>query len=202
MPLKKEQPTRKEKFTLLYFGVIARRRGVFFVLEQLKKLVKEHPQLHLKLIGPVDKAERDDFEKLIQDSTLQSQITYTPWILVEDLPKHANECDIALSPLEDNPQHNSGVANKVFQYMSLGIPLLVSDCKPQQKIIEENSCGWVYKANDAESFREALEAAQNHPDLLSMGQNGRKAILEKYNTQKAGQGLVNYYQNEAKNYEA
>lgn len=202
MPIASTTMPSNDRFTLFYFGVIARRRGIFFVIEQLKKLVAEFPQLHLKIIGPVDKAERETFMQLIQAPELQSHINYTPWIKVEELPQYTNEVDLALSPLENNPQHNSGVANKVFQYMALELPLLVSDCTPQKKLVEANNCGWVYQANNAKSFRSAVKSAIESSDLYQKGKNGRKAILEKYNTLQTGSALVDYYNTERKIYEA
>lgn len=188
-------------FTLFYFGVIAQRRGIYFVLEQMHELVRLHHNINLILIGPVDKAEKQFFNSLINNPLIKKHITYIPWIKVDELPEYSRKAKLALSPLDNNPQHNSGVANKVFQYMSLEIPLLVSNCIPQQKIIEEYNCGWFYEAGNGNSFQKAVIAAKNSPHLRIKGKNGRKAILEKYNTFTAGEELINYYLKEKGNNE-
>ncbi|MDZ7764217.1 MAG: hypothetical protein U5K00_07280 [Melioribacteraceae bacterium] len=39
---------------LFYFGVIAKRRGIFTLFDAMNKLVDNYPQIKLLLIGPVD----------------------------------------------------------------------------------------------------------------------------------------------------
>ena len=41
-----------------------------------------------------------------------------------------------------NEQHESGVANKIFQYMWAGKPLIVSNCLPQQRMQSRQSWHW------------------------------------------------------------
>ena len=73
-------------------------------------------------------------------------------------------------------------------------PLIVSDCKPQQKIILEEECGLVFKSNDSEDLAEKICLLYNNEKLRKeMGINGKKAIENKYNIQFAGKNLVNLY---------
>ncbi len=181
-------------FILFYFGVISQRRGVFTVIDALEKLIKEIPAIKLLLIGPADKAEKEKFLKTINTPKLKRHITWYPWKDIRLLPSYINISDICLSPIVKNDQHESGVANKVFQYMIFERPLIVSDCKPQTKIVNEEQCGLVFKSEDAGDLAQKIIILYQNKDMrIQMGENGKKAVEEKYNTKNFGKNLVNLY---------
>jgi len=181
---------KNNRLVLFYFGIISRRRGIITTIEALKNLLPASPNIHLLLIGPVDKAEKAEFDQLISDRSVKEHITYFPWKGIEELPSYLSCSDICLSPLLRNPQHDSGVANKIFQYMLFEKPLLVSDCLPQKEIIEETSCGRYFRNNDADDMAKVIKEMLSSPeDLILMGKRGRKAVIEKYNTVVQGEAI-------------
>jgi glycosyltransferase involved in cell wall biosynthesis len=74
-------------------------------------------------------------------------------------------------------------------------PVVVSNCRPQAKIVEEEKCGLVFESENPEDLASkiALLAGDNHL-RNRMGLNGQKAVLEKYNTEKMGRRLISLYQ--------
>ena len=181
-------------FILFYFGVISQRRGVFTVIEALDKLKDKVPAIKLLLIGPADKAEKEKFLKTINTPKLKKHITWFPWKNIRLLPSYINISDICLSPIVKNDQHESGVANKVFQYMLFERPLIVSDCKPQTKIVTEEQCGLVFKSENAEDLSQKVITLYQKKEMrIKMGKKGKKAVEEKYNTKNFGKNLVNLY---------
>jgi glycosyltransferase involved in cell wall biosynthesis len=108
------------------------------------------------------------------------RLHYIPWINSTDFPGYLAICDICLAPFHRNPQHESGVANKIYDYMLGSKPVIVSDCKPQQHLIEKYSCGLSF--SNSEEFRMAIIRLLNDEPLRKeMGLNGKNAILEDYN---------------------
>ncbi|MGC9374815.1 MAG: glycosyltransferase family 4 protein [Bacteroidales bacterium] len=189
---------KNDDFILFYFGVISQRRGIFTVIEALKKIIKDIPSVKLLLIGPADKAEKEKFLKTIHHTNLKKHITWYPWKDISLLPSYIHCSDVCLSPIVKNDQHESGVANKVFQYMLFERPLVVSDCKPQAKIISEEQCGLVFKSGDTEDLaQKVITLYQNKEMRIKMGENGKKAVEKKYNTQNYVKNLVNLYYRES-----
>ena len=76
-------------------------------------------------------------------------INHIPWIDLSELPSYLNSIDICVCPLIKNAQHESGIANKIFQYLFGAKAIIASDCLPQQQLIESFNCGLVY-ANEYE----------------------------------------------------
>lgn len=145
-------------------------------------------------IGPVDKGDAELFNAYLKDPQLKDQIIYFKWKDLSEFPSFVHQSAVGLSPLIKNPQHDSGIANKVFQYMLFERPVLVSDCTPQLELVEETGCGVVFKNQDPEDFIKKVLYLYNHPEeCKQMGEKGKKAILEKYNMTAAGKELDKLY---------
>jgi len=130
--------------------------------------------------------------KLITMDPIHDQIHYIPWVDFSELWKYLVISDICIAPFHKNPQHESGVANKVYDYMLGGKPLIVSDCLPQKHLVEKYKCGLVYR--DAEEMREAIiRLLQDNELRLKMGKNGYKAVMEELNTDRVKDRLILLY---------
>lgn len=168
--------------TLFYFGVVAKRRGIIDILPWIIEMIEAGSKFHTLIIGPVDKADKSEFESYINHSSLQKYLTYISWADVKYLPAYLKKITIGLAPFQVNPQHDSGVANKLFQYMYGEIPILATKCKAQQDLIESSECGLVYATK--EEFKQALDRLLNDQSLRNrLGANGKKKLVELYQKQ-------------------
>lgn len=163
-----------------YFGVIGQRRGIFETLEAFQKVVQQNAKCKLLLIGPIDAADKESFHHLSSGLIKAGKMLYEPWINLSDLPLYLNFVDVGLAPFIKNPQHESGIANKIFQYMFGEIPILASNCKPQQDLLTKENAGLIF-SNPKEQEKLILKTAQDENLRKIMGQNGLKAVKEKYN---------------------
>ncbi len=175
-----EKPFSNGYPILLYYGVIAERRGIFETLDVFSGLIKNNHNVNLLLIGPLDKQDRKLFYKLISSDQFKGRLIHIPWINSSDFPGYLAISDICLAPLRKNPQHESGIANKIYDYMLGGKPLVVSDCAPQKNLVEKYKCGIVF--SDKNQFSEAIALLLNDETMRkSMGHNGQFAIANSYN---------------------
>ena len=193
----KNRKTIKNPFSqnysiIIYYGVIAERRGVFDALRVFKNLAEEKYPINFLLIGPVDKKDKSQFLEMINAESVKEQIHYIPWIDSGDLFSYLDICDICLAPFHKNPQHESGIANKIFDYMLAGKPLVVSNCKPQQELVQKHKCGLVF--GNMVQFRDAIITLIDSNELrISMGKNGYEAIINNYHTGIIKDKLLSLY---------
>lgn len=182
-------------FLLFYFGVIAERRGIFTSIEALRMLVQQGLDIKLLLIGRVDKSDQARLDDYLNDPVLKEALIHYPWKDIQYLPSYVHVSDVCLSPIFRNDQHESGVANKIFQYMLFGRPLLVSDCFPQKQIVTEEACGLSFESDNAADMAAKVVTLLKNPDVRKqMGENGKQAVRNKYNIEVAGQALVRMYE--------
>jgi glycosyltransferase involved in cell wall biosynthesis len=185
-------PFKNDYPVVLYYGVIAERRGIFDALTVFTELVQKSFQINFLLIGPVDKKDRLRFNSMISNKDIADRIHYVPWIDFSQFWSWLDICDICIAPFHKNPQHESGVANKVFDYMLGKKPVIVSDCAPQKKLIEEYNCGLVF--SDQTGLEKALKKLCEDSLLRkTMGENGNRVILNEYNTLKFKDSLLKLF---------
>jgi Glycosyltransferase len=183
----------KQGFPIIfYYGVIAERRGIFDALGVFINLVKEGYQVNFLLIGPVDKKDKPLFSELTGSVLLADRIHYIPWIESKEFPDYLRICDICIAPFHKNPQHESGVANKIYDYMLGGKPVIASNCKPQQNLIEKHNCGLIFE--NIKEFQNAIIRLINDKQLREkMGENGKKTIMKEYHTEIVKENLIQIY---------
>ncbi|MGV8815025.1 MAG: glycosyltransferase family 4 protein [Gelidibacter sp.] len=180
-----------EQPTLFYFGVVAKRRGIIDLLPWIIQLLENGNKFHTLIIGPIDKADKNQFYTSINHPLLKQHLTYIPWADVKYLPAYLKKITIGLAPFEVNAQHDSGVANKLFQYMYGEIPILATKCKAQQELIETSACGLLYDTQ--EEFNTALKRLIENESLRqTLGANGKIKLLELYRN-KADRAFLEIY---------
>jgi glycosyltransferase involved in cell wall biosynthesis len=71
---------------------------------------------------------------------------------------------------------------KLFEFMAAGLPVICSDYRLWKKIIEENNCGICIDPNNIDEIAKSIRYILDNPEeAKKMGENGRKAVVEKYN---------------------
>ena len=188
----KTKPKTNNRITLFYFGIIGQRRGIFTLLSVFQKALEMGLKIDLLFIGPIDKSDKKSFVKLITKPSLKDYVNYIPWIDLSELPSYLYNIDICVCPLVKNAQHESGIANKIFQYLFGAKPIIASNCLPQQQLIERYNCGLVY--DNEEEFLASIEILVKDKSLRKkMGENGKKMLYHNYDNKKQNNTLTQIF---------
>ncbi len=192
--LRGNEVEKKNSFLIVYFGGVAIRRGIITAIEAVFKLRNQGEDIKLLLIGPVDTPERALFNRYFSAPGYKDALIYVPWIDLSQLPSFLSQADVGISPIIKSEQHDTTIANKMFQYSLFGKPIIVSNCEPQIRIIETDKSGLIFKSEDTNDLIEKILILKNNPDEAKiMGENGRNAVLTKYNLVAASDELINLY---------
>ncbi len=93
------------------------------------------------------------------------------------------------------PNHINAQPNKMFEYMSAGIPVIASHFPLWKEIIEGNNCGICVNTLNVNEIANAINWIIDNPgQAKQMGENGRKAVEEKYNWEQEGIKLLRIYE--------
>lgn len=80
------------------------------------------------------------------------------------------------------PNHIDAQPNKMFEYMSAGVPVIASHFPLWREIVEGNDCGLCVDPLDPAAIARAIDYLVTHPkEAERMGRNGQRAVQEKYN---------------------
>lgn len=135
---------------------------------------------------------------------LREQVIRLPgWKCVEELGQ-LNRKEVArifalakagLVLLHPAPNHTDAQPNKMFEYMSAGLPLIGSHFPLWREIIEGNECGICVDPLDPGAIAKAVTWIMEHPvEAARLGENGRRAVREKYNWEAEGKILLAIYE--------
>ncbi len=92
------------------------------------------------------------------------------------------------------PNHIDAQPNKLFEYMSVGLPVIASNFPLWKEIVEDNDCGLCVDPKNPEEIANAIEFFFNNPDKVEeMGQNGIKAVNDTYNWLVEEKKLIDLY---------
>jgi glycosyltransferase involved in cell wall biosynthesis len=102
--------------------------------------------------------------------------------------------DLGLAVLEPIPNYLESYPTKVFEYMSLGIPPIVSDFPLYRRIVAKHRCGVLVDPLDAEAIARAIIRLKENPaEAAEMGARGRKAASEFYSWESEQAKLLRFY---------
>jgi len=184
----------ESNFVLLYLGDTAIRRGLLTAIKALPKLIKKIPNIKLVIVG----SNTTDYQlfEIVNDLKLDRYVDFEGWQNVALFPSYIKASAICISPLYRNIQHDVAYANKLFQYMSFGKPLLVSNAIAQKKLIEKVDSGLVHIEKDPIDFANKVFTLYNEESLrLKLGTNGKIFIENDFNWDKTSEKLIDLYKN-------
>ena len=86
--------------------------------------------------------------------------------------------------------------------MAMRKPVIVTDCKPLKRIVEECDCGIVVPSGDYNEMAEAVIRLYKDKEYArKLGENGRRAVEEKYNWENEAKKLCKFYGKRGKKYD-
>lgn len=82
---------------------------------------------------------------------------------------------------------------KIFESMEAALPIICVDVPVYRQLIEDYHCGILVDINNVESIKNAIEYLVVHKEeAYEMGQNGRRAVIEKYNWEQVSKVYMSY----------
>ena len=134
---------------IFYAGLLGIAQGVFNLCE---KINLEGLNIELHLFG--DGAERSKIETLISERKAQN-IIFNGMLERKELHAQLQSFDIAIVPLKT--RIFGSVPSKIFEYGSLGFPILYFGGGEGGDIIEENNLGWVATVGNYQELNEKIK---------------------------------------------
>ena len=167
----------QNKFVVLHFGAMGKANGLDFLIEAAMRL-KENPDIHFVLIG--EGREKSRLRKKVKEFNL-TNIKVQDTFPKSQMPQVVAACDISTVIFAGYPilEHNS--ANKFFDSLSAGKPVLLNYGGWQREIIEEYQCGYGCEQVDLDEYiKKLLWFVENRGQLHVMGQKSRKLAEEEF----------------------
>jgi glycosyltransferase involved in cell wall biosynthesis len=164
----------KNKYIIFYAGGIDTLRGIDVILGSLKSLKSEIPNLKFVIAGTIYKGY--DLIKNARKFGVEDLIDFVGWVPLEKLPSYIFSSDICVfTPPSTWKEINQTVATKIYQYIAMGKPVIVSQAKMMKEFVLENKIGFAIKDMDSTDFtKKVLELYLNKQLSNTFIENSKK----------------------------
>ncbi|MFN8349737.1 MAG: glycosyltransferase [Spirosomataceae bacterium] len=167
-----------------YAGVISYERAFNTMLKALLLVKKKYPTVCLRLFGPLRIAE-SELHRSPEYRAVKENLVFYGYKPQAEAFACAKDAVAGIALLKPVGDYADSYPTKLFDYMALGLPVITSDLPLLRDVVEPTQCGFCVSPYEAEALGERMVWMIEHPEeLRQMGNNGRKAVREKYGWEK------------------
>jgi spore coat protein SA len=204
---------RNDVKQLLFVGRVSPEKGVHVILEAFQKVLKQHPNVQLKIVGqegalPIeylialsdDSKEKDlirfyrgnylSFLKNQLSSSEASQVSFLGVVPYRLLPKIYRDAHVCVVPsVCDEPG-----AVPVFEARAMGCPLIATRSGGTPEVVVDERTGLLVERGNASALAEAILRLLSDEELReSIAEAGREQIMKFYSWDKCATKLLHLY---------
>ena len=152
----------KQPFTILFMGVLIKRKGVTDLIKAIDILKKENKldNIRLKIAGSGE--EEAGLKALCAQLGLDSYIDFTGWAAGETKEKLLRESQMLVLP-----SYNEGLPIAILEAISRGMPVVASDVGDISSAIKDGENGYLIKPGDVKDLATSIEKICTNRDTYS-----------------------------------
>jgi glycosyltransferase involved in cell wall biosynthesis len=176
-----------DKFVFLHAGAMSKANGLDFVIDAAEKL-KDNLKILFVMIG--EGSQKETLRRRVKELGL-ANVEILSAVPKQKLPEVFAAADVGLVIFGNFPivEHNS--ANKFFDSLSAGKPVLLNYSGWQRTALESNAAGFGCDLYNLDEFVEKVLYLSSHPEQgTEMGRNARRLAVGRFDRDKlAAQAL-------------
>lgn len=176
---------RRPGINLVYLGNVDGWRGIDVAIRAVRYLKDAGRLARLSVIGggPMIQCLRElAFQLGVTDRvTFMGHLPLNIKNTFSQIQSIMHQSHIGLIPHYATDAWNSTIPNKLFDYMLLGLPVVVSDAKPTARIVRAEGCGEVFRDRDVVDLARCVMALKDPQVRRRKGIKGQAAIHKYYN---------------------
>ena len=182
------QPTG---FDFFYAGVISTNRALDTMLAAIALVSTQYPAVRLHLFGQVSWP----LNNLPHYFETKENLVFYGYQTQETAFRQAQNCRAGLALLKPVGDYLDSYPSKLFDYMALGLPVVVSDFPLYAAMPNFEKYGFRCSPHDAQQLSEILIWLIEHPEeAQEMGKKGREAVENQYNWPAEAQKMLDLYE--------
>ena len=181
-----------KNYVITYVGNTSERRGLLTVIESLKIIRKSIPKIKLLIIG------KSSFDGVLKNETrkhdIEELVDFIGWRKENEIPNYLSISKLGLSPLHRNIHHDTTYANKIFQYISFGCPVVSSDVIAQSELVKKHEVGVVFEDRNVMDLTKKIIQLYNEEELYEKLRANCINSIKKLNNSVISNQLISIYE--------
>lgn len=180
--------------TVIYAGGISKIRGLFEMLGAAKILKDRNQLFNMVIIGNIGEELQIEVDSYIKENNLSEIVQLPGRLPLSKVYSYYNKSHVGLAILHPEENYLRSLATKIFEYMSVGIPVVASNFPEWKQLIDDAQCGKVVDPYNIEQIADNIELLlKDNESAIQLGKNGFNAYKQKYNWEIEEQKLVELY---------
>lgn len=176
-----------------FVGTFSYWHGVELLAQVIPKVIVQRPHAHFMLIGSGPLFA--NIQKTLEERQITSEhVTLCGTVTHKIAREYLAVCDAFLCPTQPNSDGSRffGSPTKLFEYLSLGKPVIVSDIEQLAEVVD-SSVGIKVAPTDVQGFVDAAcQLIDTHEEIQKkMGNSARNKVLQNYTWNKHVQRIIN-----------
>ncbi|MBQ8184027.1 MAG: glycosyltransferase [Clostridia bacterium] len=169
---------KNDGFEILNHGQYYAGRGYDIIVEAAQ-LLTEYPQIKIAMRG--FGAMEESLRKRADEIGGENIIFYPP-VLVNELIPYASKSMVGVAITENTCLNfELSVSNKIFEYASAGLPVIMSDIPEHRYLNDKYNFGIILKENTPKCFAEAAIKLYTDKDFYNMCAKNAEKLSEEVN---------------------
>lgn len=163
--------------------------GRTYDLQTVLGAAQECQRRQLDHIQFVLSGQGDSYQDLVQQASGLSNLVFTGWINTPQIAWLMQAAQVGLMAYA--PGAPQGYPNKLFEYMSAGIPIVSSLQGETAALLRDEDCGLSYRPGDAAGLTAALVSlVQDEARRREMGRNSQRLFQDRFRGDKIYADLI------------
>ena len=175
---------------IAYIGGLGVNRGIFELVRALD-LCKNKVQLDL-----CGSFSENGFETSLKVQPGWQNVDFHGWVGGVEVQRVLSQSIAGIVVLKATPNYLHSLPIKMFEYMLAGVPVIGSNFPEWCMIIEKYECGILVDPESPKAIARAIDFIIDNPEIARrMGENGKNAVIHKFNWVSQEKKLIKLYKN-------
>jgi glycosyltransferase involved in cell wall biosynthesis len=158
-----------EKFVMLYPGTLNQHQGLDVAIRAFSRVAKASPHTFFHIHG--EGRSRGKLAELVKELGLEDRVLFKPMLPIRQIAAVMNQSDLAVVPKRRDSFGNEAFSTKILEFMSSGVPVLVSNTKIDQYYFNDSVVKFFEDGNEEDLATKML--------AIMRDQAGAKAMAER-----------------------
>ena len=187
-------PISNKNPMILYTGAFGRINGVIYLVEIAKAMLKINPELFFLLAGNgYDKERIINFSK--KYGLYNNTLYCIDYVSKDQMPKLLSMATITTSLFIDLPEMENNSANKFFDGLAAGKPIMINYGGWQADLLKDTGCGFRIPSNDVTNSAKIINDIITDKTRLSQMSKASIILAEKFDVETNCQKFVRLVDN-------
>ncbi len=143
-----------DNFTIVFHGTLGRFQNIEILVKVIEFFNVTDSAVHFLIIGKGSK------DSLVKNNSF-ANLEYVDFVSYKDMPKKISKCHLGVSFRTDDELSKLSLPVKIFEYIGVGIPIVVTPLSEAGKLVEEEKFG-IECSNNLENIIKSIQTIRDN----------------------------------------